>query len=703
MTSRFIRGCGTLVLAAGLQALPAGAQSPAPNPETTEMLLPPVTVTARPSGSLTVPSVEEQREELMRTVGSVGFIDSEAYKNRRAFNLRDTLADTPGVYVQNRYGQELRLSIRGSGISRGYHLRGVEVLQDGIPVNMADGSGDFYQIDPQSARAVEIYRGGNGLFYGASTLGGAVNFVSPTAYTAVSPNSVSALGGSFGTANLNAQISRVVGNADFMANATGNSSNGYRNHMRGLYGQFNVNVGYLITPDVETRFYAGAYVVAQKLPGALNLQDVLNNPRTANPSAISGNQARNVSAERVANKTTARLAVGQLEVATWVTTKRLFHPIFQVIDQTGFTFGVAPRYTASLDVGGYRNDFLAGVRLITGNNTALQYLNIGGSRGAQTLNSRQNAFNYEAFAENRFYFLPEWAFMFGGKGFLNQRDYINEGGYAAGPKYLSANKDYSGFNPKAGFLWEPAKNIQAFIDVTASQDVPDFSDLNQVQNNGQTGFVPLAAQRAWTLEIGTRGSYGRFNWDLTAYRAWLDGELLQFTTNSSVPASTFNAYSTIHQGLELGGRVTVAERILGPDVADVLSFAQIWNFSDFRFQNDPQYSNNRTAGTPVNVLRSTISYTHPSGFYVTPIVDWVPQGAYADYANTLKTPGYALLGLQTGIDFTNGVSVFLDARNLTNERYVSDLSTITNATKVSTAIFYPGDGPSAFAGIRVRF
>lgn len=427
MHCQFPGGSSALALAVLVLASSAQAQSPS---IATDTVLPPVTVTASPGGSLTVPSVADQQRELMETVGSVGFIDSEAYKNRHAFNLRDTLADTPGVYVQNRYGQELRLSIRGSGIARGYHLRGIEVLVDGIPVNSADGSGDFYQVDPLAARAVEIYRGGNGLLYGASTLGGAINFVSPTAHTAVSPNNVSALAGSFGTARLNVQVSRVMGDADFMANATTTYSDGYRNHMRGQYGQFNLNAGYLITPDVETRFYAGAYVVEQRLPGALSLSDALNNPRKANPAAISGDQARNVWAERLANKTTAKLDVGQIEVATWIIGKRLYHPIFQVLDQNGFTFGISPRYSASLDIHGYRNDVIVGARVITGNNTALQYINNSGSSGAQTLNSRQNAYNYELFAENRFYFLPEWAFMFGAKGFINQRDYINEGGYA---------------------------------------------------------------------------------------------------------------------------------------------------------------------------------------------------------------------------------------------------------------------------------
>jgi iron complex outermembrane receptor protein len=356
-----------------------------------------------------------------------------------------------------------------------------------------------------------------------------------------------------------------------------------------------------------------------------------------------------------------------------------------------------------LSLGGYRNDVLAGARIITGNNTALQYVNIGGSRGAQTLNARQNAYNYEIFAENRFYFLPQWALMLGAKGFIDQRDYINEGGYSAGPTYVSNQKTYTGLNPKAGILWEPTKTIQAFIDITGSQAVPDFGDLTQVQNTGLTSFVPLAASRAWTLEMGTRGSYGMFDWDVTAYQSWLNGELLQFTTNSSVPASTFNANSTIHQGIELGGRIRLAKDLAGAGLGDTLTIAQIWNLSNYRFQNDPQYGNNRIAGTPLNVLRTTISYNHPSGFYFTPIIDWVPLGAYADYANTLKTPGYALVSVQTGIEFHNGIAVFVDARNITGTRYISDLSTITNATKVGTAVFYPGDGPSVYAGVRARF
>src|SRR3546814_20141530 len=91
------------------------------------------------------------------------------------------LAFSPGVFAQGRYGEEARLSIRGSGIGRGSHLRGVTLLIDGAPVNTADGSCAFQEIDPLMLSHLEVYRAANGLRFGASSLGGAIHAVPPPA------------------------------------------------------------------------------------------------------------------------------------------------------------------------------------------------------------------------------------------------------------------------------------------------------------------------------------------------------------------------------------------------------------------------------------------------------------------------------------------------------------------------------------------
>ncbi|MGE0419729.1 MAG: TonB-dependent receptor family protein, partial [Acetobacteraceae bacterium] len=541
-----------LALAATFAARPALAQS-----ATTE--LPPVSVTAQADGSLTQPSVEEQRRELMQTAGSVRFVDSESFKGIYANNLRDVLKDVPGVYVQTRYGQELRLSIRGSGIARAFHTRGVEILMDGIPLNLADGSGDFYQIDPLSLRSAEVYKGGNGLMFGSSTFGGAINFVMPTAYTAIAPNIYRAFGGSFGTIQGNAQVSRKVGDFDFLVNGTVSHSDGFRQHMRQQYEQFNANLGYRITPDVETRFYAGAYITDQKLPGTLSLRQALIAPQQASASAISGNQARNVRTELFANRTTARLSVGELNFSSWIIHKYLYHPIFQVLEQDGYTYGVQPRYNVTFDLGGgQRNELILGGRLFGGNNRATQYINVQGSRGAQTQNQRQNVYGIQGFAENRFWFVQDVAAVIGAKLYATEMQYVNFGNLPPfSTRYQNNKTNYSGINPKVGVLWEPRKDVQVFANVTNSADTPDFSDLTQVQLNGSTTFVPLQAQKAWTLEAGTRGRYDRYAWDFTVYRSWVNGQLLQYTTNPNFPAATFNAGTTNLMGIEFGGSVDV--------------------------------------------------------------------------------------------------------------------------------------------------
>lgn len=670
--------------AAVLAACPASAQ----DTDKTKITIHPIG-----KGTLSVPSVAEQKQELEKYAGSVAFVDSEDYQKSYAHTLRDVLKDTPGVYVQNRYGQEMRVSIRGSGIARGFHTRGIEILQDGIPTNLADGSGDYYQIDPLALRSIEVYKGGNALAFGASNLGGAVNFTTPTAATATAPNILRAEGGSFETYRTSGQISREFGNADIIANLTGTHAEGYRDHERTASASLNSNVGYHFSDDVETRFYLGSYTVFQKLPGALSLGQALNTPTMANPAALAGDQARDTRTQRLANRTSFRLDSGKLDVDTWVIHKNLFHPIFQVIDQDGTTYGIAPRLTQNGSIAGKKNELITGLRYFAGNNEALQFQNVGGSRGAQTLNAEQDAANYEAYGENRLWFMDGMALVTGAKMFYSVRDYTDKGGLALNPTPKHDRKDYSGISPRLGVLWQPEQQIQAFANITRSQDVPDFTDLAQTVA-ATSQFVPLKKQDAWTLEIGTRGNSGKYGWDITAFRSEIDNELLQFTTGVGVPASTFNAKSTLHQGLEIGASY---------DVSETITLKGLWNYSDFRFKSDAQYGNNRIAGVPANLLRGELAYKHKDGFYITPAVDWVPEGAYADQANTLKAPGYALLGVQTGVQMDNGVLFYVDARNLADRRYISDISTITDARVAGTSVFYPGEGRAVYAGVKYAF
>jgi len=671
-------------------------------PPSSDTVLPAVIVQDQAIDSLTSKSTEDLKRTLQQTVGSVGFVDSHDYEDTYAFNLRDVLKNVPGVFVQDRYGQELRLSIRGSGIARSYHTRGLEILQDGIPTNFADGSGDYYQIDPLALQAAEVYKGGNGLAYGASMLGGAINFITPTAYTADAPEIIGLEAGSYGNKRVSGQLSRVLGPLDFIATLSATWADGFRRHDRGQYQQFNSNIGYRLSPTVETRFYLGAYFVDQRLPGTLTLSDALNHPERASASALAGDQARNTRTERLANRTTVQLDSGELQFDTWAIHKTLDHPIFQALDQDGWTYGVAPRYLGHFDIDGMHDELITGARYFGGRNQADQYVNVNGDHGAKTLDSTQAATNYDAYLENRLFFMSTVALMAGVKALRSVREYTDHGGLPTNPDSKSDRKTYNGINPKLGLMWQPDANTQAYVDVTRSQDVPDFSDLNQTFGQS-TRFTPLSSQHAWTLEVGTRGSRDRYSWDVTAYRSFVRDQLLQYTTDPDIPASTFNADKTVLQGIEAGASVDLLRNVTGPDSGDKITLSGLWNLSDFHFDDDAQYGDNRIAGVPRNLLRAVLGYSRPNGFHVATTMDWVPQGVWADDANTLRVPGYTLIGLEAGLDLHNGVSLFVDLRNLMDKRYISDISTVADARTANTAIFYPGTERSIYAGVRYGF
>ncbi|MFO7159844.1 Plug domain-containing protein, partial [Enterococcus faecium] len=88
----------------------------------------------------------------------VAVVSSESYENRFAQGFSDTLRNVPGVLAQKRFGEESRLSIRGSGIAQSFHQRGVLFAQDGVPFADADGFSDFQGIDALSARYIEVYK-----------------------------------------------------------------------------------------------------------------------------------------------------------------------------------------------------------------------------------------------------------------------------------------------------------------------------------------------------------------------------------------------------------------------------------------------------------------------------------------------------------------------------------------------------------------
>ena len=169
-------------------------------------------------------------------------------------------------------------------------MRGLTLLQDGIPINLADDNGDFQELDPSVLSHLEVYRGANAFRFGGTTLGGAINGVTPTGRTRGGFN-LRADGGSFGTARGQAAFGYAGQAVDAYGVVNFDRSHGDRQHADRKAIRLTGNTGINLASNVQTRFYVSAQRLRQELPGALTYSDVLNNPKKGNFFA---DQQRNI-------------------------------------------------------------------------------------------------------------------------------------------------------------------------------------------------------------------------------------------------------------------------------------------------------------------------------------------------------------------------------------------------------------------------
>ncbi|MCW3796880.1 TonB-dependent receptor [Sphingomonas sp. BN140010] len=606
--------------------------------------------------------------------GGTDLVAADQFKNKAAVSLRDALAFSPGVYAQPRFGQEVRLSIRGSGISRGYHMRGLTLLQDGIPINLADDNGDFQELDPTILDRLEVYRGANAFRFGGTTLGGAINGVTPTGRTSPGVR-VRADGGSFDTVRGLASVGLAADELDGWLAVNGDRSDGDRDHAYRSGLRMNGNVGWQPSRNVQTRFYLTGNRLRQELPGALTYSTVTTRPKSG---SYVGDQARDIDSLRIQNRTNLQLGGVDLEGGAFANWKSLHHPIFEVVDQDSVDRGFFGRI--GWTVGNLQ--LLSGITARFGTVDAKRSVNLNGRRGAQTFEADQTARTIDVYGEARLGVAAGITAIAGGvytSGKRRQEQTF--------PVAITGSASFDQFSPRLGLLWDASDRMQFYANVSRSHELPGFIELAQV-----AAFVPVKAQHAWTGEIGARGSIGKVQLDVSFYRAKVRNELLQFTVSSDIPASTFNADRTLHQGIEAG---------LQAPLAPWARLRATYQFNDFRFERDRLYGDNRLPVIPKHLLRTEVRFG-AEAWSIAPSVEWVPQGAWADYRNTFRTSGYAMLGLIGSMAVDRRTELFADLRNLTNKKAAGDVSAVI-AWSPTSAIFYPAERRAFSVGVRSRF
>ncbi len=657
------------------------------------------------------PGIEAEREEVALTPGGVILIDGEILRERSISSLSDMLRYVPGVWTSSHSGDDsIFFSSRGSNLdATDFDRNGIKLFQDGLPVTTADGNNHNRIIDPLSARYAVFARGANAVKYGASTLGGAINFVSPTAYD--TPDlQFFVNGGSHGQLLGRATLGKVFNDRfDGLVTVEGKQWDGYRDHNeQERYGVY-ANGGWQLTDALGTRLYVTYVNNDQQLPGSLSRARFDADPDQARPSALRGNFQLDVETWRVADKTTWVIDENRrLDVGFSIERQTLFHPIVDkvIIPGVGLVFNGLLIDTDHQDIGAVTryqqktgdHDLLFGINFGAGEVDGEHYGNAGGVRDGLSTLIDQNATTVEAYLMDRWHMNDRWTLV-PALQLVHATREIDNTTVATGA-VRSPDDDYFGVNPNFGVIYSIQPSVDLFASVSRLFEAPTTFELDDdVRGNNAT----LDAMRGTVVEVGSRGRHAldpvsSWGWDLSLYYAWIEDEILS-VEDPAIPGTSLstNVDATIHAGVEalIDARIAIDNE--GTHViAPLLSFS----LNEFQFDDDPVYGNNDLPAAPGYVLKGEVLYRHANGFYAGPTFDIVDE-RFADFANTFEVDSYALLGFVTGWS-NDMVSAYVEVRNVLDEEYVATHG-VRDRAAANAEILNPGAPLSAFAGLELRF
>ena len=578
---------------------------------------------------------------------------------------------------------------------------GIKLLVDGLPVTAADGNNHNRDVDPLSARYAIVARGANALTYGASTLGGAIDFISPTARDGAR-NELLVNGGSHGQRQARATVGTVAGAFDGLLTVEGKRSDGYRDHQRQRRSGLYANAGLQVAEGTQTRFYLTAIDNDQQLPGGLTRDEWRANPRQAQAAALAGDYQYNVKTWRLANKTSWQLdANSSLSAGLSYETQELFHPIVYA----------PPFFSLLIDTELRNTGGTLRYQRHAGDHDVLVGLNYGrmtvqGSNDSYTpgtwLHSPftqvdNRADSLELFVMDRWHFAPGWTAVYGAQAIRSSREIRNTsvpGGALRNPK-----GDYDDVNPRVGLIRQLSPEVQVFANLSRLYEAPTTYELeDDARGNAST----LAAMTGSVAEIGTRGAHAtghkRWHWEAAVYYGRLKNEILSRDDPAAPGTSlSMNAGATVHAGVEalLGASFALEEsgvHRIEPLVSLTLNH--------FRFKGDAIYGNRDLPAAPKHALKGELIYRHASGLFAGPTFDLI-GARWADFSNSYKVDSYTLWGLRAGVT-GKAWEVYAEARNLADKAYVSQFSVMDKAA-AQAAILTPGEPRSVYVGARLKF
>ena len=662
---------------------------------------------------------EEAAQELARVPGATNLVDMGKVEQGRVAGVADVLAYQPGVYAQSPGNEGVKISLRGSGINRGpgSHASGTHILLDGLPLTGSGGT-PYELLEPLWISRAEVLRGANGFDRGSLALGGAIDYITHTGYTAPKLQ-LRYETGSYGYQKRNIASGQVLGDFDYYLALTDSESDGYQDHSSGKGKGIAANFGYRLNENLETRFYLRYRETEHETPGRLTKAQLKDDPRQAAVNNLRIDAHRDQPGSTwLANKTTWRID----DDSTLVAGLAYHHYPMDIVETrlpNGNTYRIRVDYS---DISGTLNYTRSHTLFGLNSSTTIGWrstTNLPSSKAKETaaLPIDVNGTTYPAGTLMRAYEhlgsdnvlhigneleLSTDLWLTSGLALIHTRREVQVTWPANDDKLDESTWDYA---PRIGLRYQLNPDVQLFGNISRSVEPPHawsmlwgsplrFPTSNQPWSNLQRAAISLENQTATTFEIGGRGDSALGQWELAYYYSQVRHELLTVEIEPNVFAES-NASPTVHQGIEAG----LTSPLWQGGALGALSLRQAYTFSDFHYRDDDAFGDNRLPGLPRHYYQAELRYDHPSGFYAGVNTQYASKVA-VDYANSYYADAYATFGATLGYASPkDDWQAWLDLRNLTDKRYAATVTPGYNDNGADVARSTPGEGFGVYTGL----
>lgn len=634
--------------------------------------------------------------------------------------LSEVLSLVPGVFVQSRAGsQDLRITIRGFGArgagerSNAGTSRGIRFLLDGFPATEPDGRTAFDLFDASGAGRVEILRSNASALYGSAS-GGVINLVSRTEYRRPELN----LQSSFGDFGYHAEALRYgtpVGGGGMFFTLTNSVFDGWRAHSRSTRTLMNTG----IQTDLDARTRLGVYATATtsmfRIPGPLTPSQYDADPSQAqadtatyNPTYVQRDERRLNRQGRLGAVLTHHLSDDHLIHVTGYAEPKVLQRSERNTyrDFTRYHVGGSASYTGRFDLSAaWAASVQAGVDEQYQDGAILFYDLKNGGRGTTLKdNKREGANVLGAFGQAEIELHDSWILAFGGR--YDKVSYLSES-YIG--KMMHEVKTFEHFSPKAGLTWRIDPLFSVYLGVGGGIEVPAGNETDPASTYGEdTLYVSnplLEPVTSTTMEVGVKHQllYGEHAvipsvaYDLAAFFIQSKNDFVPYRGGRFY----LNAAETRRYGIEAaievdsrwGLSLTTAFTVMHAEYSNYTIDSV--HYSKTKAGHFADLSGNRLVGVPDYTVSARLRYVAP--FFTPLYVEVGAQGVgeyYADDANTLSVPAYAVVDARIGLRdlVIPGTPLRVDAgvglSNVADTKYISSAFLNPDVAKWSGEAIY---------------